>query len=166
MLRAARREDAASLFEEYTGRNEASHYLQRRAHPSQARTEAVIDACGEGNWLTGTRFVWSILRRSDEKPIGLFLMFIDGSSAEIHYGLGPAFWSQGLATEAGIAVMDWVTRQSSLLEVSTSCAAEHVASLRVLEKIGLRRMQLLPGELLLGETGIRVDAWLYSWTRS
>ncbi len=26
---------------------------------------------------------------------------------------------------------------------------------------GLRRIQLLPGELLLSSTGIRTDAWLY-----
>ncbi|MQB40694.1 GNAT family N-acetyltransferase [Rhizobium sp. ICMP 5592] len=165
ILRAAHREHAASLFKEYTGRNDTARYLQRAAHSSQAQTEAVIDAWGENNWAAGNRFVWSILHRADEKAIGLFLMFIDGNDAEIHYGLGPAFWGQGLATEAGIAVMDWVTQRSSLSEVSTRCAAEHAASLRVLEKIGLHRMLLLPDELLLTSTGIRTDAWLYSWKR-
>ncbi|MFT4184743.1 MAG: GNAT family N-acetyltransferase [Rhizobium sp.] len=165
-MRAARREDGESLFIEYTGREDTTHYLQRGVHPSQTRTEAVIDAWGESNWQMGNRFIWSVLRRSDEKPIGLFLMFVDGSHAEIHYGLGPAYWGQGLATEAGIAVMDWVVHQSSLSEVSTSCATEHDASLRVLEKIGLRRIRLLPDELLITSRGIRTDAWLYSWTRS
>ena len=166
VLRAGIRAHASSLFEAYTGRNDAARYLQRSAHPSQTRTEAVIDAWGEANWLTGNRSVWSILRRLDEKPIGLFLMFIEGSCAEIHYGLGSEFWGQGLATEAGIAAMNWVTEQSSLSEVSTSCAVAHVASLRVLAKIGLRRIRLLPDELLLASSGVRVDAWLYSWKRS
>ena len=44
--------------------NFASHYLSPTPH----------------------RFVWSILRRPDENPIGLFLMFIEGSCVEIHYG--------------------------------------------------------------------------------
>ena len=166
ILRAARRTHAASLFKEYTGRDDASRFLQRGAHPSQTRTEAVIDAWGESNWQVGNRFVWSILHRPDEQPIGLFLMFVDGSCAEIHYGLGPASWGQGLATEAGISVMDWVMKQSSLSEVSTSCATAHTASLRVLEKIGLRRIELLPGGLLQTSPGIRMDAWLYSWKRT
>ncbi|MBB3611221.1 GNAT family N-acetyltransferase [Rhizobium sp. BK602] len=165
-MRAGRREDAQSLFTEYTGRSDAARYLQRGAHSSQARTEAVIETWGEANWLRGDRFVWSILRRSDEKAIGLFLMFIDGNSAEIHYGLGPAFWGQGLATEAGVAVMDWVMHLSGLTEISTCCATDHIASLRVLEKIGLRRVRLLPDELLLTSIGIRTDAWLYRWKRS
>ena len=166
ILTAARPTHAASLFEGYTGREDAARYLQRSAHPSQIRTETVIDAWGQANWYTSNRFVWSILRRPEEKPIGLFLMFIEGSSAEIHYGIGPDYWGQGLATEAGLAVMNWVTVQSSLAEVSTSCVAEHAASLRVLEKIGLRRKQFLSSELLLASTGAKVDAWLYSWKRS
>jgi [ribosomal protein S5]-alanine N-acetyltransferase len=154
------------LFSEYTGRLDASRYLQRGAHPSQARTEAVIAAWGESNWRQSDRFAWTILRLEDEKPIGLFLLFLDGDSAEIHYGLGPSFWGQGLLTEAGLAVMDWVMQHSSLTEVSTCCAADHMASLRVLEKIGLSRIRLLRDELLLASTGARVDAWQYSWKRS
>ncbi|WP_081925269.1 GNAT family N-acetyltransferase [Bosea sp. UNC402CLCol] len=166
ILTAARRTHAASLFKEYTGREDAARYLQRSAHPSQIRTETVIDAWGQANWHTSNRFVWSILRRPEEKPIGLFLMFIEGSSAEIHYGIGPDYWGQGLATEAGLAVMNWVTERSEISEVSTSCATEHAASLRVLEKIGLQRTRLLSGELPLGSAGTTVDAWLYSWKRS
>lgn len=166
LLRAAHRGHAAALFAEYTGRLDAARYLQRGPHLSQIQTETVIDAWGETNWLKNDRFVWSILLRPEERPIGLFLMFIDGSRAEIHYGLGPSYWGQGLATEAGAALMSWVTGQSGLEEVSTSCAAEHVASARVLEKIGLHRTRLLRGELLLSSTGTKVDAWLHSWKRT
>jgi [ribosomal protein S5]-alanine N-acetyltransferase len=166
ILRAARREDAACLFENYTGRSDASHYLQRSAHASQKKTEAVIDAWGADKWATSERFVWSVLLRSEQMPVGLFLMFLDGNNAEIHYGIGPSFWGQGLASEAGGAIMEWVVQRSSLSEVSTCCAVDHIASLRVLEKIGLSRIELLPNELLLGSAGSRVDAWLYRWERS
>lgn len=165
LLRAALHGHAAALFEKYTGRLEAARYLQRVIHPSQIRTETVLDAWGEANWLRTDRFVWSIFYRPEERPIGLFLMFIEGTSAEIHYGLGPAYLGQGLATEAGVAVINWIEGQSGLKEVATSCAAEHAASLRVLEKIGLHQMRLLPGDLLLASTGAKVDAWLYSWKR-
>lgn len=115
--------------------------------------------------MTGSRFAWSILQRTDKVAIGLFLMLIDGRKAEIHFGLGPAFWRRGLASEAGTAVMEWVKLHSSLAEVATRCAADHVASLRVLEKIGLHRVRLLPGELMSPETGMKMDAWLCGWNR-
>ncbi|MBO9099960.1 MULTISPECIES: GNAT family N-acetyltransferase [unclassified Rhizobium] len=165
-LRGARAEDAGSLFEEYTGRAEASRYLQRKAHRSQAHTVSIIDACGENNWAATRRFGWSVIPHDCKRAIGLFYLFVDSGDAEIHYGIGPAFWGQGLATEAGIAIMDWVVDRSSLTEVSTSCATDHLASLRVLEKIGLRRIKLLLGGLLLGSTGKPADAWLYAWSRS
>jgi [ribosomal protein S5]-alanine N-acetyltransferase len=164
-LRAARREDALSLFAEYTGRIDAARYLQRDAHVSQGRTEAVIDAWGESNWTTNSRFVWSIIYKSDAKAVGLFLMFVTGNGAEIHYGLGPAFWGQGLATEAGSTVMNWITDCSALSEVSTTCSVQNKASLRVLEKIGLRREQFLPAALLSKSTGETMDAWSYRWKR-
>ena len=166
LLRAARLEDARLLFIDYTGNDDAARYLQRKAHPSQDKTEAVIRAWGEDHWSSNNRFMWSILSRVDERPIGLFMMFLEKNSAEIHYGLGSAFWGHGLATEAGTAVMNWILRLSGLSEVWTCCAAEHAASLRVLEKIGLSRNALLPQALLLASSGMRVDAWRYSWTRS
>ncbi len=164
-LRASRAEDAGSLFDEYTGRAEASQYLQRKAHRSKAHTGCVIDACGENSWAATRRFGWSVIPHDYQKAIGLFYLFIDGDHAEMHYGLGPAFWGTGLATEAGSAIMEWVVHRSCLAGVSTSCATDHAASLRVLEKIGFLRTRLLPGELILGSTGLPTDAWLYTWSR-
>lgn len=165
-LRAARSEHAASVFTEYTGNNMAARFLPRGAHPAQSSTEAVIHAWGESNWADGDRFIWSIIDRSDQRPMGLFLMFVDGDGAEIHYGIGPAYWGRGLATEAGLAIMHWVKQQSPLSEVHTICAAAHETSCRVLEKIGLVRGQFLPDALLLKATGERIDGWSYRWRRS
>jgi ribosomal-protein-alanine N-acetyltransferase len=147
-LRAARSEHAASVFTEYTGNNMAARFLPRGAHPAQSSTEAVIHAWG------------------DQRPMGLFLMFVDGDRAEIHYGIGPAYWGRGLATEAGLAIMHWVKQQSPLSEVHTICAAAHETSCRVLEKIGLVRGQFLPDALLLKATEERIDGWSYRWRRS
>lgn len=94
-LRAARSEHAASVFTEYTGNSMAARFLPRGAHPAQSSTEAVIHAWGESNWADGDRFIWSIIDRSDQRPMGLFLMFVDGDGAEIHYGIGPAYWGRG-----------------------------------------------------------------------
>jgi RimJ/RimL family protein N-acetyltransferase len=163
-LVAARPEHAVSVFEEYTGRDDASRYLQRRSHASPDRTLAVIEAWGEKSWRENNRFVWTICR-TDGQAIGLFLMFVESDVAEIHYGIGPSWWGQGFVTEAGNAVMDWVVGASDLSEVTTCCAAEHAASLRVLEKIGLQRIERLPAYLYLSATDQKVDAWVYRWKR-
>ncbi|MGV1862800.1 GNAT family N-acetyltransferase [Agrobacterium rhizogenes] len=166
LLRAARAEHAAGVFMEYTGNSKASRFLTRGPHPAQSRTEAVINAWGESNWTNSDRFVWSIIDRSSHRPIGLFLMFMEGDSAEIHYGLGPAFWGKGLATEAGLAVMRWVSEQSHLSSVHTTCAVAHDASRRVLEKIGLLRDQFVPEALLMKATDAKLDGWSYVWRRT
>ncbi|WP_245281484.1 GNAT family N-acetyltransferase [Rhizobium sp. AAP43] len=166
VLRAARAEDAAVVFEDYTGDIKAAEFLPRGPHLSQSATEAVISAWGETNWNVSNRFVWTIIERRTDRPIGLFLLFNQNDeAAEIHYGLGPAFWGHGLATEAGSAVMRWIAEQSNLSEVRTICAADHDASCRVLEKIGLQRNQFIPAALQMRPTGVRSDGWSYIWRR-
>lgn len=164
-LQAARPEHAKSLFEAYTGQPEAALYLQRRAHSSPAQTLAVIETWGAGKWPDNDRFAWTILL-PEGKAIGLFLMLIDNMSAEIHYGIGTTHWGHGFATEAGKAVMSWVVNESGLSHVATCCATQHIASLKVLEKIGLARIKLLPAHIQLAATGLATDGWLYRWTRS
>lgn len=155
------------MFEEYTGDIKAAKFLPRGPHLSQSATEAVISASGETNWNVSNRFVWTIIERRTDRPIGLFLLFNQNEeAAEIHYGLGPAFWGHGFATEAGSAVMRWIAEQSSLSEVRTICAADHDASCRVLEKIGLVRNQFFEAALPMRSTGVRLDGWSYIWRRS
>jgi [ribosomal protein S5]-alanine N-acetyltransferase len=166
LLRAARAEDAAMAFEQYTGDIQASRFLPRGPHPSQSATEAVISAWGEAKWNDSNGFIWAIIDRRTDRTIGLFFLFIQGHKiAEIHYGFGPASWGQGLATEAGSAVMQWVSEQSHLSEVRTTCAADHHASCRVLQKIGLVRDQFIAGALQMKATGERIDGWSYIWRR-
>lgn len=167
LLRAARTEDAPPLFQEYTSDIRASRFLPRGPHTSQSTTEAVISKWGESNWSNSSRFAWTIIERSSDRPIGLFLLFIEGDDqAEIHFGMCPAAWAHGYATEAGMAVMEWISKQSHLSEVYTTCAASHHTSCRVLEKIGLRRSRLIPGALLMKATGEKIDGCQYIWRRS
>ncbi|OLP48182.1 GNAT family N-acetyltransferase [Allorhizobium taibaishanense] len=114
--------------------------------------------------MAPSRFVWTIFDK-EETAIGLFLLFIERDVAEIHFGVGPSHWGQGLVTEAGSAVMDWIVTKSNIAEVRTSCAAEHQASLQVLEKIGLERAAFHPASLFLSATQAQADAWLYRWKR-
>jgi RimJ/RimL family protein N-acetyltransferase len=152
------------VFTEYTGSKDASRFLQRQPHASSEQTLALLEKWGEKNWHHSNRFIWTICR-TDGQAIGLFLMFIDNDSAEIHFGIGPSWWGNGLVTEAGKAVMDWVEKSSPLSAVTTCCAADHAASLKVLEKIGLQHTRHLPAYLRLAAGDQKVDAWVCRWKR-
>jgi [ribosomal protein S5]-alanine N-acetyltransferase len=61
----------------------------------------------------------------------------DDGIAEIGYGVLPAFQRQGLATEAGEALIRWAFEHGARAVVA-QCDANNVASVRVLEKLGMR----------------------------
>jgi len=62
-----------------------------------------------------------------------------GPEVELGYDLHPSFWGQGLATEAARAVMQQGFGPLGLERVVAVVKPEHVASQRVLEKVGLQR---------------------------
>jgi RimJ/RimL family protein N-acetyltransferase len=63
----------------------------------------------------------------------------EDGDAEMGYGVEEALRGQGLATEATRACVAWALRQPAVLSVSATTHALNSASVRVLEKIGMRR---------------------------
>jgi RimJ/RimL family protein N-acetyltransferase len=79
--------------------------------------------------------------------------------AEVGYGVEEAARGQGLATEATRACVQWALRQPAVLTVNATAHSQNPASIRVLEKIGMRRTATrdeLYGELFVYSIG-RVD---------
>ena len=64
---------------------------------------------------------------------------VERVSAEIGYWLGKALWGRGIATEALIAVTTEVFTRFDLTRLYAVPFADHVASVRVLEKAGYVR---------------------------
>lgn len=56
---------------------------------------------------------------------------------ELGYSFKKAFWGQGYATEAASALLEWIYRSTSLDHVIGFAVADHKASRRVLEKVGM-----------------------------
>ncbi|MEQ8764202.1 MAG: GNAT family N-acetyltransferase [Planctomycetota bacterium] len=69
--------------------------------------------------------------------IGLQLNF-DHDTAELGYWIGPDYWGQGLATEAGRAVVAWGFEELGCNRISAHHFSENIASGRVLLKIGMQ----------------------------
>ncbi len=96
---------------------------------------------------------WLVLHRAERTLIGEVSCREppDGTgTVEIGYGMVPAYQSQGYATEAAGAVLDWVLRQPGVVRVVACCLRDNGASQRVLEKLSLRRIGT-DGALLVWE---------------
>lgn len=59
----------------------------------------------------------------------------------IGYSIVPAYQGNGYATEMGNAMIKWGLNQPGVRKVVATCYPTNIASIRVLEKIGLRKIE-------------------------
>ncbi len=104
----------------------------------------------------------AIERISDGKFIGwcsLMSWNKDFRSAKIGYCLAEAAWGQGVATEAGRALVRWAFDTLNLNRVQAEADTRNIASGRVLEKLGFLREGTLREDCIVeGEVS---DSWVY-----
>jgi len=60
-------------------------------------------------------------------------------SMEIGYSIVPSFQGRGFATEMGQAAIEWGFNQNGVKKIEATCSIYNKASIRVLEKIGLKK---------------------------
>ncbi len=63
----------------------------------------------------------------------------EAREAELGFELDPGYWGQGYATEAARALVQFGFSQLHVHRVWSWCIADNAASVRVLEKLGMRR---------------------------
>lgn len=90
--------------------------------------------------------VWAICRNdSGPDEAGPFIGYcgflkgqLDGEGPEIAYALGKAHWGRGFIPEALNACLDWLFNSTEVSSVYAVTDRTNKASLRVMEKIGMR----------------------------
>jgi ribosomal-protein-alanine N-acetyltransferase len=87
----------------------------------------------------------------NQEPIGLIGLSNGLSkfkSAELWFKMHPKYWGKGYITEAALLVMKFGFERLLLHRIEAGVATENVASIRVLEKIGMQkeglRRKILP----------------------
>jgi [ribosomal protein S5]-alanine N-acetyltransferase len=115
-------------------------------------------------------------RREDAGPYALFLgpaliglagavkLSKETSEYELYYHLGRPYWGRGYATEAARAVIGRIFAMPLVHRVSAEAVAENTASIRVLEKAGMKREGRLRGKFF--KDGIYRDLYVYSILRN
>lgn len=90
----------------------------------------------------GSAGLWSVRLgdADDGDVIGFvgFREFFDPPELQLLYGLLPAHWGGGLATEVTTAVCDFVFRQLDFDEITAATDLPNRASARVLQRLGMQ----------------------------
>jgi RimJ/RimL family protein N-acetyltransferase len=83
------------------------------------------------------------------------------SEADLGYTFDPAYGGRGYATEAVAAVVAHAFDRLGVRRITAGCFADNLASVRVLEKVGMRREQHGVGDSWHAELGW-VDGYTYA----
>lgn len=87
--------------------------------------------------------LWSIRLEGDASVIGFvgFREFFDPPQLQLLYGLLPAYWSRGLATEAAARVCDHAFRELDFSQITAATDIPNEASAKVLLRLGMRQVR-------------------------
>ncbi|MGM0896498.1 MAG: GNAT family N-acetyltransferase [Bacillota bacterium] len=100
--------------------------IQRyRQYPEENEWEGLIVHKGDQKIMGDMGF-----RRSTGNPEEL----------ELGYSIVPAYQGHGYATEMALAIMSWGMKQAGIKRIIASCDNDNQASIRVLEKAGLKKL--------------------------
>ncbi|HEY4006470.1 MAG TPA: GNAT family N-acetyltransferase [Pseudonocardia sp.] len=82
---------------------------------------------------------WLVLRRTDDALLGVVscARTTDPSAVTVGYDIAPSCWGRGYATEALASVADHLLGVPGLARVCADAPVEHLASRRVMEKVGM-----------------------------
>lgn len=85
--------------------------------------------------------LWLVFAREGKHLVGFAgLLRSDGEAPNLLYGVHPDFWGKGYATEAANAVLGYALERLALPLVKADVDEPNVTSVRVLEKLGMRRV--------------------------
>lgn len=126
-----------------------------RAWPGRALVERAFTASLERIRADPETRLWGdrviVLRASERRVVGSVVFHgapdVHGT-VEIAYGVEEKSQGQGYATEATLACMEWAFSQPSVRVVRATTPTWHMASRRVLEKIGMRHVGMSDHEML------------------
>jgi len=138
-LRSVTPADAALLQELYSN-PEVRRYLPPRPHPMTLdEARELVERRMEREAERGFAALLISLKNTGEfVGSGGVQVVKDTSDVEIAYHFLPSAWGKGYATEAATAVLEFAFNKVGLEEIVGVAYSDNTASLKVLEKIGMR----------------------------
>lgn len=81
---------------------------------------------------------WAVIHKAHQIPIGFCGFANSDAGPEVGWRLASEYWGQGLATEAAQAALKYAFERLEFQRVIANVQAENIASIRVMEKLGMR----------------------------
>jgi ribosomal-protein-alanine N-acetyltransferase len=162
LLRRLEAHDLEDVFE-YASDPEVAKHTSWLAHASIEDTRQFLNHVLE-LYRNGKVAPWGVVYEG--KVVGTcgFLDWdLDSSRAEIGYALSSTYWGRGLMTEAVGEVISFGFRTMRLNRIQGRCEVENMASVRVMEKVGMKQEGVLREHEY--SEGRHVDIVLYSILR-
>ena len=112
------------------------------------------------HWLN-----WTIFVRQTGEPAGIFQATVrnDGPS-DIATIMFKKHWRQGIASEAGAGVIDYVFERYPTPLIAAGMDTRNTASIKLVERLGLRRTAFIPDADTF--KGMTSDEYRYELTRA
>lgn len=86
--------------------------------------------------------LWLVFAREPVRPVGFAgLLRSEGEAPNLIYAVRPDSWGEGYATEAARAVLRYAFESLGLPVVKADVDEPNVTSVRVLERLGMRRVK-------------------------
>ena len=152
-IRHLKTTDAAPLFENYLGDEQACRFLNRQVHQNVNQTlEAIERWRAQYDQKSPNLLVFAIEELTSQTPIGCLVLIPEQDSSEIHFGISARYRGKGYATQA--CKLGVVCLQS--LGITRIRTAPHIGnhtSIRVLEKCGFISQGILKAHAVFPALG-------------
>lgn len=142
LLRPWQQRDVEDAFE-YGSDPEWGRYLWNTPHPYRYEdASGFVTMAASDPWETRAFFAIELERRV-VGGVRLYLTDAPGRIAGTGLNLARTHWGRGYATEAWNAVLDYAFERAALHRVYATADSRNLASIRVLEKLGMSREGVL-----------------------
>jgi len=149
-LRPVRLADWPTIHE-WARRPDVTQYQVWGPNRAVETREYVVAAIEAARHLPQARHVLSVVR--SDRVVGMVeLTVIDAEVgiAEIGYAVHPDVWGRGVGTAAARHAVRFAFDELAMRVVRATCDTTNVASVRVLEKLGMQLEQTIPHDVWLG----------------
>jgi [ribosomal protein S5]-alanine N-acetyltransferase len=164
LLRALRLNDLDDLYT-YASDPEIDRYTPWVHYTSLDEARADLDEFITAYQKDGIG-AFGIEHRIDQKLIGILTFSPPhprNHRSEFGYTIARAYWGQGFATEAAAEFVRFAFEQMGLVRIEAVVLPDHIASARVLEKVGLQYEGLLHNYQVW--SGVPCDLKIYAIVR-
>jgi len=136
---------------------------------SEAQLSNFIDAAAD---MPRTIYELALTSKPGGRVIGALCLYLDEPTdgmpqgAELGFVLHPASWGKGLATEAAVALLTRGMSELELNHIWATCDTRNLASVGVLEKIGMIRQETIRSARDTADGLVDEHRYLYRAPRS